>query len=222
MDEDANKSEATKWLIRQVEAYGFTKTVLIVLAVVIVLWLISWVITWLILQRNALASVGKTKAETAAIQEELFQKLEKSRATVNSQTEFIGLKLRELLAMIKEGDAVKLAAGREELCRFYAVEFMPALCKYLEQIPRLLERGEAYNRLLEDVVPSLKSMVKFLETVNHDRLLAHLQNPSKYLLDPTAFNVLINRSKFLCPLLRFDTRSEINKTAKSAQVFFRK
>jgi len=163
--------ELTRWLIRQIEALGFTKLFLCVLAAGVLVWGVGIALGWIFAQRSAIASIGKTKAETSAILHELFQKLEQLRSQVNLQSESLGLRLRDLIESLKSGSREAMHSQREELCRFYDADYSPALGKYLEQIPRLLDRKEAYNRLLEDVLPTMETMVKFLQTINHDRLL---------------------------------------------------
>lgn len=214
--------ELTKWLVSQVEAFGFTKLVFSLFLFCLLVWVLGIAVGWFFLQRKALASIGKTEAETRAILHELFQKLDESKTKVDSLNELLGLKLRDLLASISSASCQELHAQREELCRLYSCEFLPALGSYLEQIPQLLGRPESYNRLLDDILPTLETMIKFLKVINHDQLLARLENPSRYLLNQKSFNITARRSLALSSFWNFKTRRDIKTITQSASKFFRK
>jgi len=138
---------------------------------------------------------------------ELLEQLDIVRQKWHSAKDTLNLHFRNVASLAPPNlDQNKLKMYREEMCRCYDNEYLPAFQSYLEKIPTLTYPQEARLRAVGEIIPGLQTMVSFLKMANEPNILKEIQNATPFLLNPTARDTILSRTNALLSMTNIQAK----------------
>lgn len=180
------------------------------------------VVAWIIGQKTTIAQLRQAGVETRLKSGDILDRIEKSRLELSSQSENFSLLLRDFSGALRPKRKKALRDIREEICRLHSRDFTDQLRRYVEDCRTYLKKSDVRDRILIDVLPALRTSLKFAEVINHEKILKALNGTSPYLFDRTALTVFLRRVRKALPIFALKARWQLFKVGWKFRAFHRK
>lgn len=206
-----------EWVVKQVEDHGLGPLAFSVGIAVAAAFGVGYFIGWRLTIRKASAEAAKAWGEN-------FEKLADLRRKSNRAMESVNIAMIDMRKAIdaKQHSDV-LRDRRDEMCRLYSAEYMPAFTDYAEMIPQLVNRKECFHRVKAELIPGLQTMCNFLKMVNCQKMMeATEKKGAVFLVRREARDGFLDRVRDLIPICSVKVRREIKKIRKETDRFLRK
>jgi hypothetical protein len=195
------------------EKNGYSDTVVPIAVVVAVVICLGLAIGWLFGQRRVLANIGKLHSESSQINteaslkyHELLAAVENRRTELTEQKKQLDKLLQEIRDVVMSKRVRILRDARDEICQFHANSFMPVFTRYLELCHSLLPRKECHLRMIGEIIPSLETQLRLLETVNMDAFFERIKEGAHYHINARSAKIIFARARMGISVWRIPTR----------------
>jgi hypothetical protein len=179
-------------------------------------------ITWFLGQRLTLSKLRQAGVETRLKSGDVLDRIENSRIELSSQNESFSLLLRDFSDALRPKRKKALKAIREEICRLHSKDFVDRLRRYVEDCKTYLTKSDARDRMLIDVLPALRTSLRFAEVVNHEKILKMLNGASPYRFDRTSMTVFLRRIRKSLPIFAVKARWQLFRVKWKFRPHYRK
>lgn len=208
--------------IKELQARGLSHFVWIGGIVVIGWTALTIAITWFLGQRVTLAKLRQTGVETRLKSGDVLDRIENSRIELSSQSENFSLLLRDFSDELRPKRKKALKAIREEICRLHSKDYFDRLRRYVEDCKIYLTKSDARDRMLIDVLPALRTSLRFAAVVNHEKILRNLNGASPYRFDRSSMTVFLRRIRKTLPIFAVKARWQLSRVKWKFRPHYRK
>ena len=197
---------ATKWLIERIHEYGFEGVATIAAVGAVAAFGLGWAANWLLSQRKIQKEIEKYEIKNRQAYLNISKELESTEEALGLNGSLLNSSLDELLQALQHSRKRALRSARQEVCSFYASDYVAALHKAAQRADVVLKPRDQKRFVMRCGLPHLRVMRRFLEMVNDPRLLKKLGDAAPYKLSPSMTAVLADTLFHMLPFWALRTR----------------
>jgi hypothetical protein len=201
---DSIPNPLAKFLVKYLVSNGIDfRLILVIAGGTLFIYLFGIFSKGLLERRTSIANEKKLKSETTKSDLENNNTINEAKDKLTSSEDTFNLLLRSLIQNVKSGNIKSIDSDREELIRTYTVDLFPSFEKYIDLNKLYLKNKKDHMIfIIGEILPRLKNLLSFLDTVNDNKLLSDIGDKSPFRISKSTLLSIMHYTN--CKITFFD------------------